>query len=364
MGIPFFCILLRIKTLSMKTKILFISVVLLICGCATMYRTASYQNEFSVMFYNLENMFDIIDSPDTNDSDFTPTGAKNWTRNRYETKKKRIWQVIASVSDKHFPDIIGVCEIENHAVMQDILNDTPLGAMGYQCYYHETQDRRGIDVAVLYRSETFMPIDTMFFPIYFPTDPTYHSRDIIYIKGIAKEFGDTLHVFVNHWPSRYSGRIASEELRFTAAHTLRHLADSLFALNPLSKIVCIGDFNDTPLDRSVNEGLNSFTNFDTIQPAAIYNLAHYMQTVKKMWTYNYQGIYDILDQVFVSGGLMLNNGLCCTKDDAQTVFREFIVEYDAHGPKPKRTYIGMKYNDGFSDHLPIMLTLHEPIQNK
>lgn len=349
----------------MKTKIIISAIILLACGCAAVQKTSvSYQNEFIVMFYNLENMFDIIDSPDTNDSDFTPTGAKNWTHNRYETKKKRIWQVIASVSDKHFPDIIGVCEIENHNVMQDIINTTPLGALGYSCYYHETLDRRGIDVAVMYRSETFQIIDTTFIHIYFPSDPTYNSRDIVYIKGIAKDFGDTLHVFVNHWPSRYSGRIASEELRMTAAQTLRHCTDSISAINPLAKIVCIGDFNDTPLDRSVNEGLNSLTTFDSIQPNRLYHLAHYMQTVKKMWTYNYQGVYDILDQIFVSGGLMLNSGLCCTKDDAQTVYRDFIIEDNGQGPKPKRTYIGMKYNDGFSDHLPVMLTLHEPVQKK
>ena len=107
----------------MKFKALIITVTCLLCGCAATYQTqsVSYQSEFIVMFYNLENMFDIIDSDDTNDSDFTPTGAKNWTHNRYETKKKRIWQVIASVNEKHFPDIIGVCEIENHNVMQDIL---------------------------------------------------------------------------------------------------------------------------------------------------------------------------------------------------------------------------------------------------
>ena len=349
----------------MKSKILAITALCLLCECAASYRAAvSYQNEFVVMFYNLENMFDIIDSPDTNDSDFTPDGAKNWTHNRYETKKKRIWQVIASVSDKHFPDIIGVCEIENHNVMQDIINTTPLGALGYSCYYHETLDRRGIDVAFLYRPETFEIVDSTFIPIYFPTEPTYHSRDIIYVKGIVKEFGDTLHVFVNHWPSRYSGRIASEELRMDAARTLRHNIDSIIAIVPGAKIVCIGDFNDSPLDKSVNEGLGSITTFDTIQPQGLYHLAHYMQTERKMWTYKYQGVYDILDQIFVTGNLMLNSGLCCTKDDAQTVYREFLLEYEANGPKTKRTYIGMKYNDGFSDHLPVTLTLHEPIQKK
>ena len=344
----------------MKLRTFLFLVVFVCAGCKAVYQPAVYQHEFVVMFYNLENMFDIIDSPDTNDSDFTPDGSKNWTHNRYEIKKKRIWQVFASVNPRRFPDIIGVCEIENRAVLQDILDDTPLGSMGYSYYYHETQDRRGIDVAVLYRSECFDVVDTTFVPVFFPTDPTYHSRDIIYIKGVAKEFGDTLHVFVNHWPSRYSGRVASEELRMSAAQTLKHLTDSLFDINAAAKIVCIGDFNDTPLDRSVNEGLGALTNFDTICKSNLYNLAHYMQTEKKMWTYNYQGIYDILDQVFVSGGLMLNSGMCCTKDDAQTVFRDFLVEYDTKGPKPKRTYIGMKYNDGFSDHLPVMLTLHEP----
>lgn len=350
----------------MKIKSLIITAIFLLCGCAAtnLTQSVSYQNEFIVMFYNLENMFDIIDSPDTNDSDFTPTGAKNWTHNRYEIKKKRIWQVIASVSDKRFPDIIGVCEIENHNVMQDILETTPLGASGYSCYYHETLDRRGIDVAFLYRPETFEIVDSTFIPIYFPTDPNYHSRDIIYVKGIAKEFSDTLHVFVNHWPSRYSGRIASEQLRMDAAHTLRHSIDSILSMVNNAKIVCIGDFNDSPLDKSVNEGLGSITTFDTIQPTGLYHLAHYMQTVKKMWTYKYQGVYDILDQIFVTGNLMLNSGLCCTQDDAQTVYREFLLEYEADGPKTKRTYIGMKYNDGFSDHLPVTLTLHEPIQKK
>ncbi|MCQ2976109.1 MAG: endonuclease [Bacteroidales bacterium] len=343
----------------MKDKILIILLVCIIfCGCSVVHKSLSYQREFVVMFYNLENMFDIYDSENNEDSDFTPTGMKNWTHSRYETKKKRIWQVIASADNYKFPDIIGVCEIENQNVLEDIINTTPLSTIGYKYYYHETQDRRGIDVAFLYKEESFKVLETNAISIFFESDPSYHSRDIIYVKGIAKDFGDTLHFFVNHWPSRYSGYAQSNILRNTSAKTLKHKTDSIFNTNSNSKIICIGDFNDTPFDESVNVYLGALTNYDTIIPKNLYNLAYYMQKEKKMWTYKYQGSYDILDQIIVSSGLLNGDGIVCSKDDAETIIRDFLVEYEADGPKPKRTYIGMKYNDGFSDHLPVKLVLH------
>lgn len=312
------------------------------------------QKDFSVMFYNFENLFDTIDNPLTRDEEYTPNGEKRWTSKRYNTKLKHLRQVISAVDLESFPDIIGVCEIENRRVLEDLINKPPLSEAGYRIFHRETSDRRGIDCAVLYNPETFKILDTNVLRIQFE-DTTYFSRDILYVKGKITGKKDTLHIFVNHWPSRFGGHSQTEKLRYQAALRLRFSTDSIFKTNPNAKILCIGDFNDTPEDRSVTEGLKAKTSLLEISPSTLYNLSYYLQFEKKLWTYCFHEDYDILDQVIVSGALLEKKTLF-----AEPFKRDFMLKTNENGnPRPWRTFYGYKYEGGFSDHLPMVIKWKE-----
>lgn len=308
------------------------------------------QTGFTVMFYNLENLFDTLDNPLTRDNEYTPNGEKNWTSYRYKGKLRHIRQVVCAVDYESFPDLIGVCEVENRKVLEDLISRPPLEAAGYKIFHRETSDRRGIDCAVLYNPETFKILDTNVLRIHFE-DTSYFSRDILYVKGKITGKKDTLHIFVNHWPSRFGGESQTEKLRYQAALRLKFSTDSVFKTNPDAKILCIGDFNDTPEDRSVTEGLKAKTSLEVIFPSTLYNLSYQLQFEKKLWTYCFHEEYEILDQVIVSGALLEKKTLF-----AEPLKRDFMLKINENGnPSPWRTFYGYKYEGGFSDHLPMVI---------
>ena len=307
------------------------------------------------MFYNVENLFDTFDNPNTNDDEFLPNGKKNWTFQRYNNKLKHIRQVISAVDYEQFPDLIGLCEVENADVLSDLINKAPLKTTGYKIFHHESRDFRGIDNAILYNPSTFKLLNSNVFRIHFK-DTSYFSRDILYVKGEVRHKKDTLHVFVNHWPSRYGGQLQSEDSRLQAAKTLRHCVDSVLKLDSLSKILCIGDFNDTPSDRSITEGLKAKTSFTNIDFKSLYNISYYLQFEKKLWTYAFHEDYSILDQVIVSGALITKNKLFISPDNVEPLKKDFMLKPDENfNLRPWRTYYGYKYEGGFSDHLPVVI---------
>ena len=318
--------------------------------------TQKPKTKFIVMFYNLENLFDTIDNPLTKDDEYIPSGVKYWTPYRYKTKLQHIRQVICAVDYTNYPDIIGVCEVENKKVLEDLISRPPLKKAGYKIFHRESLDRRGIDNAVLYNPETFKILDTNILRINFKNDPEYHTRDIIYVKGIERKSKDTLHIFVNHWPSRYGGQVQTEDLRCAAAKKLKSTTDSILKINSSAKILCIGDFNDTPADMSMLEFLKAGTYYQNANTDSLYNIAYYLQYEKKLWTYAYRLEYDILDQVIVSGQLLKPDNLYINKDEVYPLKYDFMIKKDDLGyEKPKRTYLGYKYEGGFSDHLPMII---------
>lgn len=340
----------------MEKKIVWVLLVFsaVICGFAKI--SEPYDGDFVVVSYNVENLFDTINNPNTADDEFTPEGERKWDSFRYYAKLKNLWKAIASTTFVRFPDIIGFYEVENRQVVSDLLTKTPLWRGHYSIFHRESDDRRGIDVAIVYRAETFQVLDTAAFKIrFYGGDSTYYTRDILYLKGIEKQSKDTLHIFANHWPSRYSGFAASEVLRCRAASVLRACVDSIFAVEPCAKILCMGDFNDNPDNMSVNEFLKARTNLDDYQSGELYNISYYLWREKNMWTYWYQGHGDFLDQVITSGSLMQRNGLYLDKDDVSPVADRFLRnEQDAIF----RTYQGPKYIGGYSDHLPMVIRMN------
>ncbi|MBR4268056.1 MAG: hypothetical protein IKQ46_18635 [Bacteroidales bacterium] len=315
--------------------------------------------DFIVMFYNLENFFDTINNPLKSDDEYTPNGGKHWTASRYNLKMKHIWQVISAVNNNQFPDVIGVCEVENRRCLEDLIEKTPLKIANYSIFYRESQDRRGIDVAFLYNRKTFHILDTNQFHIDFKSDSEYHSRDIMYMKGIVARSKDTLHILANHWPSKFSGEAQTAPLRYDAGKRLRSVIDSIQSTNNRAKILCIGDFNDSPDSKSLTEGLGTLNNWDSIQTYQLYNIAYYLQYKKKLWTYAYQDQYDILDQVIISGSLLEKKNLYINPDNVYPLRYNFMIKREADRPKPYRTYNGYKYDGGFSDHLPMIINFRD-----
>jgi len=315
-------------------------------------------NQHRIMFYNVENLFDTEDDPETIDEEFLPKGDRFWNEKKFYNKLNRIFQVIMAAGEGQLPAVIGFCEIENQKVLDLLLYKTALGKLGYKIIHKESPDRRGIDVALIYQKDLFHPVSYEAIPVIDPGDDEFKTRDILYVQGTLG--ADTLHFFVNHWPSKYGGVVETKSLRALAALTLRSKIDSIFMINHSGKIIVMGDFNDSPFDESISKHLKAKNNFDTIDTTEIYNLA-YPQANANKGTNKYQGKWEMIDQIIVSGALLNdNNGITTTVDQFKIFGSEFLLEDDKNflGKKPFRTYQGFKYNNGFSDHLPVLLDLN------
>jgi len=318
------------------------------------------RGDYRIMFYNCENFFDIYDDSLKLDDEFTSDGEKHWSWNKYQEKLGHITRVITSVGGWDPPEIVGLCEVENHFVLEDLTQNSPLKVFNYKIIHYESPDNRGIDVALLYIPSKFKPLVTKKVPVVYPTDmggrPT---RDILYVKGQTTK-KDTLHIFVNHWPSRWGGMLETEDKRMYVASVLRNQVDSIFKTDMYAKIIIMGDLNDFPTNKSLTESLNALHEFDNIKPNELYNLSYYLQEVKGVFSHRYQGESGILDQMVVSGALLNTNAdIYTTKDNAHIYNADFLLEKDDYnvGYKPFRTYIGYTYHGGYSDHLPAYLDL-------
>ena len=343
----------------MRTKTIIFFIVFFISSGLTTYSQDTDQ-AYKIMFYNVENLFDTNNDSITNDEEFLPDGDRYWTKYKYYDKLKNIYKVIVAVGGWNPPAIVALCEIENHQVLNDLVYNTPLVKFEYQIIHHESPDRRGIDVGLLFRKELFKPLYNKAIHVNFPESPDYKTRDILYVKGVASKT-DTLHIFVNHWPSRWGGQLESEENRITAAATLKNQVDSIFAVNAHSNIIITGDFNDTPVNKSLKDILEAKLKFDSIENNQLYNLSYHLQQTQNIGSHKYQGDWAMLDQIIVSGHLLdQNNPLYSKLNDVHVFNDEFLLEPDEsfYGYKPKRTFIGYKYNGGFSDHLPTYLILN------
>jgi len=299
---------------------------------------------YRIGFYNVENLFDTIDSPLRNDDEFLPNTKKNWNTERYQKKLNDLAKIISAMGT---PTILGLSEVENRAVCQDLADTDALREAGYITVHQQSPDFRGIDVALLVQKDKFRLVTSDLIRIDFPANivEDYTTRDILYVRGILD--GKTeLHIFVNHWPSRYGGVKASEPKRVYVAQQLKKYADKILANNPNANIILMGDFNDETDNKSVAVELgNTFHNC----------MAALDQAGKG--TYNYRGNWNMLDHILVSKALQTGkNGLTASEG---TIFREEWMMYQSkkNGATPNRTYGGPNYYGGFSDHLPVYVDL-------
>ncbi|QQS51828.1 MAG: hypothetical protein IPM71_03640 [Bacteroidota bacterium] len=302
-----------------------------------------------MMFYNVENLFDTIDNPATRDEEFLPEGANQWSSSRYWRKVKSLYQVITAAGDSQPPEIIALCEVEEIIPLYHLTRSTPLSKFQYNIVHHDSPDERGIEVALLVRKDKFKIIYHKAIRIRFPSDSSNHTRDILQVGMLIG--ADTLHVFVNHWPSRRGGQAQSEPLRLYTAQVLLEAIDSLKKKNSQSKCVITGDFNDEPDNASlqmITEGAN------------LVNLSQDLKKSCKCGTIKYQSHWSMFDQFLVSGSLLGNEGVHTHNYAIRILDNPFLLTTDSvyGGLKLFRTYQGPRYLGGYSDHLPVVLEFY------
>jgi exonuclease III len=318
-------------------------------------------SRFRILFYNTENFFDTIDDAKSDDNDFLPASKFHWNGKRYYTKVNNLYKVFISNGIEP-PSIIGLAEVENQKVLKDLVYGTPLAKFQYHIIHFESPDKRGIDVALLYRTDKFKPIISKPIELNFPFDLKHKSRDILYVKGIALN-ADTIHVFVNHWPSRTAGQAQSEKYRIFAAERLRACTDSVFRTSSSAKIIIVGDFNDEPDDISIHKFLKAKLLQKSVASKSLYNLSYnWLKSISLIGTHKYKGKWALLDQIIISGALLSSKskGLISYPNAAVIYSPQFLLKDDNtnSGVTPFRTFEGYKYTGGFSDHLPVYLDLH------
>ncbi|MCF8365915.1 MAG: endonuclease [Bacteroidales bacterium] len=312
---------------------------------------------FRVMFYNVENLFDIYDDSLKRDEEFTPDGERHWTNRKFYDKINKVYKVIAAVGEWNPPALVGMCELENRFVLEKLIDETPLKKYDYRIVHHESPDRRGIDVGLIYRPTMFELFYHKAIPVVFADDTAYKTRDILYVKGLLGG-KDMLHIFINHWPSRYGGYLSTVNRRNQAAEILKQKTDSLLMANPKTAIVIMGDFNDGPEDESFAKVIGATAPDGDINLQGYYNLTLTKQESWNNGTLKYRENWDIFDQIVVSGSVLLPGpGIKATGNKATIFHAPFLLEDDNTflDVKPFRTFTGFKYNGGYSDHLPVYI---------
>jgi hypothetical protein len=307
-----------------------------------------------LMFYNTENLFDTYDDTLKDDEEFLPGGLMRWNRTRYFKKINSVYKTIIAAGEWDPPAIVGLCEIENRKVLEDIVYGTALSNFGYGIIHEDSPDPRGIDVCMIFRKDIVKVIDHR---AWIPPEVRkgeFHSRSVLYVKCTV--LGDTLHLLINHWPSRRGGVLAGEPLREEVALMVRDAVDSLYnvAKGELKAII-FGDFNCNTDDPVISSLYKSAVAGERI----LFNLSD-QHPKGALGTYRYMGTWETLDQVIVSEGLLKNGkGLYTEKKNFRIFNPDFLLRNDSKYPGMTTfsTYLGYRYLGGFSDHLPVLLDI-------
>ncbi|PWE00810.1 endonuclease/exonuclease/phosphatase family protein [Marinilabilia rubra] len=313
-----------------------------------------------VGFYNLENLFDTIDAPDVRDEEFTPRSEKQWDANRYQRKLQNMASVIAgigSVEDVGAPAVMGLCEMENIKVLEDLVATDRLKSYNYKIIHEDSPDKRGIDVALIYHPESFTPDDYRAVPLLISDEEgnRIYTRDQLIVSGELN--GERLHFIVNHWPSRYGGKERSIPLRNAAGKLTRSLVDSIRAENDDAKIVVMGDLNDDPVDESVKKYLMAGVTPQAGGGDSLFNATAPL-FFEGRGTLCYRDFWNLFDQIVVTPNLIKKSPgkyhIVKTEIYDKQYLRQQEGDYSGY---PFRTFVGSWYHGGYSDHFASYIVL-------
>lgn len=324
------------------------------------FLTVSAQKEKGVAaigFYNLENLFDTENDPKTNDEQFLPEGDYRWTPDRYQHKLDNMSKVLAMIGAEYGGLVgVGVSELENRRVLEDLVAADNLKARNWGVVHYDSPDRRGVDVGFLYDKNRMRIIGSSSHRLY-TADTSFRTRDQLLVVGVLDDI-DTLHVIVNHWPSKRGGK-KSIGSRAAAAQLTRSIADSVMKSNPGAKVIVMGDLNDDPDSKSI---LTHLKTTKTIKSTGVGDLFNPMYKMYKsgIGSYAYRDNWSLIDQIIVSYGL-LNPRPNTYKFVGAKVFTAPILLMKtltgSYEDYPFRTYAGGAYQGGFSDHFPVFIIL-------
>lgn len=312
------------------------------------------QQKICIAFYNQENLFDTIDDPRKNDNEFLPSSRLQWNTEKYFSKLEHIAQVIVALNERKGPDILGLCEVENQAVVNDLIHQKALKSQKYAVVHFESPDERSIDNALIYKTSKFKLITAYPYPVLIDTLPRFKTRDILLVK-LQERNKASLVVLVNHFPSRLGGRKASEFKRFRAAAVLKHIFDSIHAVDPNQSVLAMGDFNDEPSDPAMDSILGAGP--DSVK--ALFN-PMYILHQSGIGSHLYRKHWSMLDQFVLNKSMHSGKGKFVYTNGSAGVFQqEWMLETEEkYKGAPKRTFAGAKYLNGYSDHLPVYLYIN------
>ena len=317
---------------------------------------------YKIVFYNLENFFDTVNDPEVLDDEFTPEGPKKWTQDKYDKKlhnMERVFFDIAAIN-KDYPVVIGVSEVENRNVLEDIVAAPKLAPANYRIVHHDSPEARGVDVAFFYRADVFKLEGEKAIRTIIPSLPNFKTRDILTMWG--KIDGEDFLFMVGHWPSRLGGKEASEYKRIAVGEQMRSIADSVKQIRPDVKVGLMGDFNDDPTDPSITQGLGAKLKVKELQKGDYY--APYASMLKAGYgTLAYGDAWNIFDNIVVTENLVndTTDKLKIQKAPGSKFYgnifkRHYMVQKEGqYKGYPLRTYVGNNFQGGYSDHFPVYI---------
>ncbi|MDD4107865.1 MAG: endonuclease [Prolixibacteraceae bacterium] len=345
----------RVLITGLLRRALLVVTVLIIAvfSSCSPWRNAARRN-MTIVFYNVENLFDTENQKGKQDDEFTPHGKKSWNDIKYRKKLADISKAISSVNEGDLPEIVGLCEVENRRVLNDLISAGLLSSGKYRIIHHDSPDTRGIDCALIYRPAEFKVTSHRAVKVRLFDVPGYKTRDILYVRGRTLNLED-FHIFVNHWPSRNSGVQKTEKNRIAVAGILKTQIDSVRKASPAGHIIVMGDMNDLPDDKSISEILGA--NPPGESETGLVNLMFPIHQEGR-GSYNYKGTWNIYDQIIVSPGLLDETGFRVLESRGH-VFRDNWMEFTTGKGQsvPDRTYGGTNYYGGVSDHFPVYIRL-------
>ncbi|WP_246288447.1 endonuclease/exonuclease/phosphatase family protein [Winogradskyella costae] len=306
---------------------------------------------YTIAFYNIENLFDIENNRSTNDNDFLPTSRNNWTKKRYKNKILKLGDVISKIGNdtsEIAPILVGLAEVENKKALSDLVNSPNLQDENYSYVHYDSPDERGIDVALLYKSDIFKVIHSETFSVYLEREngEQDYTRDVLLVKGELHT--EQIHVIVNHWSSRREGIKETEFKRLEAANVVNSIIKSLKNDDPNVKIIVMGDFNDNPNSKSIQ---------------LLQDESYLFNPFKTVWSYdngssshNFQ--WQLFDQILFSTNFFDTSNSGLIFNNAQVFNSKFLTQLNGkYKGQPFRTFVGKKYKGGYSDHFPVFIEL-------
>ncbi|MGN1375672.1 MAG: endonuclease/exonuclease/phosphatase family protein [Prevotella sp.] len=317
---------------------------------------------YGIGFYNLENLFDTCHDEGKRDFEFLPDGSYRWNGVKYTHKLRNMARVLADMGTDVLPNIgcaaIGISEVENSKVLDDLTAQEPLRARNIKYIHIEGPDKRGVDCAMLYNPALFTVKGQKLFP-YIPDETmpeNYTTRGFLTIDGELA--GEPVTIIVNHWPSRFAG----SSYRERAAVQVCAIKDSIIAANPKTKVFVMGDMNDDPTNKSMKDMLKAKAEIKDVKDGDMYNPWYNILVKQGTGTLSYQGSWNLFDQIVMSPNLLNRDG---SKDFTELKFwknqifrRDYLFQSEGrYKGNPKRTHAGGIWLDGYSDHLPVVVYL-------